>query len=385
MSPGVFCWPSSPARSSCSSRKNGTNCAEGTAAYTPPEQWEAATDVGPAADIYAFGLILSDLLADQHALLALTQWHSPFEWKYAHQFSQPRRLRDVRPEIPEAIEDLYLACLAKDPAERPTARVVLETFVHAMEALQLPIYRPDFNLFPRTRENAKIYWLDWGSAYARLGYHEEGLIRIDKAYQLAPSDLTVLWARRDALEALGRITEALAANDAMETMFTQSAYLEKRAWWRRRALLLKKAKRDEEAQVAIAASEVSFTVALKMFDAALRKLDPEEKIARKAILNQRGNVLSKMQSFAEADMAFAEALRLMPYAADSWFNRALNESLWGKQEASDGNIAEALAHFGRAITHIAEALRINPDFAGVQQLGMAIQRYIRMLREEHNL
>src|SRR6185437_14259872 len=45
----------------------------GTLPYMPPEQWEDARHVGPAADIYALGIMLSEIIAGRHALLDFHQ------------------------------------------------------------------------------------------------------------------------------------------------------------------------------------------------------------------------------------------------------------------------------------------------------------------------
>lgn len=92
----------------------------GSAPYAPPEQWLDPSNVSGAADIYAFGVTLFELLTG----------HPPFEgdvYQLMKLHSEaprpdPRRLRS---EIPEHIAMLIREMMAIKPTERPTAREVV--------------------------------------------------------------------------------------------------------------------------------------------------------------------------------------------------------------------------------------------------------------------
>ena len=99
----------------------------GTLAYMAPEQWDDARYAGTPADIYALGVMLSEIFAGRHALLDLTQPHSQDDWERAHHDPHPRPLREVAPDVPEVIEVLYQRCLARAPEDRPTAAQALAT------------------------------------------------------------------------------------------------------------------------------------------------------------------------------------------------------------------------------------------------------------------
>jgi tetratricopeptide (TPR) repeat protein len=95
----------------------------GTPAYMAPEQAQGKTQITPASDIYALGSLLFECLTGAppfvgphiYALLAKVL------------FEPAPRLREVRPELPEALEALLDGMLAKDPARRiPDASRVLE-------------------------------------------------------------------------------------------------------------------------------------------------------------------------------------------------------------------------------------------------------------------
>jgi len=86
----------------------------GTAAYISPEQ-ATGEQAGPASDVYSFGVILFRMLAGR----------LPFESDSAMGLVAMHRDRPAPPvsafrrDAPEQLEGLAVACLAKDPADRP--------------------------------------------------------------------------------------------------------------------------------------------------------------------------------------------------------------------------------------------------------------------------
>jgi|CXWL01.1.fsa_nt_gi serine/threonine-protein kinase len=91
----------------------------GTADYLPPEAYRGEGS-GPAADLWALGVMLYELLAGRR----------PFGGErpgLVHQIlhEPPVPLADLRPELPPALVRIVERCLAKAPGERPAAREVL--------------------------------------------------------------------------------------------------------------------------------------------------------------------------------------------------------------------------------------------------------------------
>ncbi len=92
----------------------GTDERFGTPLYMSPEQLRSPASVDERADIWALGVVLFELItgeapfdaADMPALCA------------AIVSSEPRPLRALRPEAPQALEAVILKCLEKDPAQR---------------------------------------------------------------------------------------------------------------------------------------------------------------------------------------------------------------------------------------------------------------------------
>jgi eukaryotic-like serine/threonine-protein kinase len=93
--------------------------AVGTAAYMAPEQLRGEA-TGPAVDLWALGVMLSEMLTGRH----------PFGGErrgmiHSIQFEEPVPLREARPEVPSALERIVSRCLAKSPADRSGASEIL--------------------------------------------------------------------------------------------------------------------------------------------------------------------------------------------------------------------------------------------------------------------
>jgi serine/threonine-protein kinase len=114
----------------------GSGAVLGTPSYMAPEQAAGRVrEVGPAADIYALGAILYELLTGR----------PPFEGETAVETlvqvldREPTPPRHLDPKIPVVLERLCLRCLDKDAARRPGRAAdlaeALERYVSGEEVL----------------------------------------------------------------------------------------------------------------------------------------------------------------------------------------------------------------------------------------------------------
>ncbi len=86
----------------------------GTLEYMAPEQAQGAT-VDHRADIYAFGLILMDMLVGRRPQ---AHTESAMAELFARMSKAPDPVRSVDPSIPEAVDELIGRCVDPDPARR---------------------------------------------------------------------------------------------------------------------------------------------------------------------------------------------------------------------------------------------------------------------------
>lgn len=100
----------------------------GTPAYLAPERLTGG-EILPASDVYALGVLLYRLLADESpwTVETTTQMLS------AHVYAEPAPLPEL-PGVPEAVADLVDRCLSKEPADRPDAAEVSAILGDAAEA-----------------------------------------------------------------------------------------------------------------------------------------------------------------------------------------------------------------------------------------------------------
>ncbi|MGN9775983.1 serine/threonine-protein kinase [Micromonospora sp. H33] len=103
----------------------------GTPAYTAPERLDAG-EVLPAADVYALGLLV------HHVLVGRLPWRrTRTGFLRAHAYDEPGPLPHVD-GVPSEVGRLYRQCLAKNPADRPTAAEAARILTGALLRMRGP-------------------------------------------------------------------------------------------------------------------------------------------------------------------------------------------------------------------------------------------------------
>jgi serine/threonine protein kinase len=143
-----------------------TEAVLGSPSYMAPEQAEGrAREAGPAADVYALGAILYQLLTGRPPFKAATVQETLEQVKRADPVAPSR----LEPGLPRDIETICLACLHKDPARRyPSAQALgddLRRFIGGQ-----PINARRTSLLERTwlwsRRNPSLAWAIGSAAMA---------------------------------------------------------------------------------------------------------------------------------------------------------------------------------------------------------------------------
>ncbi|MBT2525995.1 serine/threonine protein kinase [Streptomyces sp. ISL-99] len=86
----------------------------GTYQYMSPEQVRGGS-ITPQTDLYALGCVLHELLSGRLVFTAESEYLLMFQ----HVNAAPTPLRQLRPDVPQALEELVLLLLSKAPEKRP--------------------------------------------------------------------------------------------------------------------------------------------------------------------------------------------------------------------------------------------------------------------------
>jgi serine/threonine-protein kinase len=119
-------------------RLTKTGLVLGTPYYMSPEQARGESEISQAADIYAFGVILYEMLVGRVPI----EGENYNQLMYRVLTGDFERPRAVRPEIPEELEQVILQAMAMNPEDRQGSASELELQL-------LPFCRPSFRQIER--------------------------------------------------------------------------------------------------------------------------------------------------------------------------------------------------------------------------------------------
>ena len=162
----------------------------GDARYMSPEQIRGDAVV-EQSDVYAFGVLACELLTGAYPY----DVSSDAQIMVAHLQHEPRKLRELRPDLDPALAALVDTCLARDPNRRPLARD-LAARLSGTGAPAADHERSTFDLFMHELKRRRVYqvFVAYGAlALAALGLSEAandaGLISDDSYRTIVASAL----------------------------------------------------------------------------------------------------------------------------------------------------------------------------------------------------
>jgi serine/threonine protein kinase/tetratricopeptide (TPR) repeat protein len=139
----------------------------GTYLYMAPEQLRNASSVDGAADVYALGVLLFELLAGRTPFVS----EQPFEVISAHMKADPPPLKQLVPAVPGALAAFIASMLDKEPAQRPPMSRCRDMFGRLWEREQDACPVP--GLAPFTEEQAELFFGRRAETQALLSVLEE--------------------------------------------------------------------------------------------------------------------------------------------------------------------------------------------------------------------
>jgi len=111
-------------------RLTGEATVLGTPGFMAPEQIDGSAPVGPGTDLYAVGCLAYWLLTGR----PVYEGESAIEVLAHHMRSQPRPpSEESELPIPDALDRVVLACLEKNPADRPASADALAAELAAIQ------------------------------------------------------------------------------------------------------------------------------------------------------------------------------------------------------------------------------------------------------------
>ncbi len=185
----------------------------GTPQYMAPERI-TGKDPGAASDLYALGVVFFEMLTGE------LPFNAPdiATFFVKHMSEPPPHVRLKNPKVPEELDGLIIALLAKDPKERPVdAHRVYQDLTGLMEVRAIPpapetVEEPEFvsDDEPATLANAGVD--SWNK---RTRVFEEMLRRAYGSRGRAPRELT------DVLDKVNYVVDRLATlrSEGMEDQF----------------------------------------------------------------------------------------------------------------------------------------------------------------------
>jgi len=157
----------------------------GTLYYMSPEQLDQDSSVDQRSDLYSLGIMLYQLLTGQVPFSGEVQ-----EVFWAHMFLSPKPLRELRPDIPQVLEQVVLRVLAKNREERYQSAADMREALQAVEDISVR----------RERQFKFRSLLEQAEAHLKGRRWEEAIAAFTQADMLEPDDGRVREGLRKARE-----------------------------------------------------------------------------------------------------------------------------------------------------------------------------------------
>jgi serine/threonine protein kinase len=173
----------------------------GTAAYMSPEQAMAEPGIDGRSDLYSLGCVLYELLTGEPPFTAST----PSGVLAKHISELPRAPREQHPGLSPPLNDIVLALLAKDPADRPATAADVARVLRAAAPVTGPVAvpAPTSDADRLVDEGLKAIFHSV-SATSRRSHLDQAEVYLKRALQLEPRNARGLCAMANWYYTMGR-------------------------------------------------------------------------------------------------------------------------------------------------------------------------------------
>lgn len=266
----------------------------GTKEYMPPEQWRSAAKADIRSDVYAFGVMLYEMLTSIRPFYA----KDPITLRDKHFNVTPSPPSSLRPDIPPAVDNVVMRCLQKHPDQR------FQDFAHIEQRLTrilqheyrevIPLLTQEqmtigeinergtalfhlkrypealscFNDVLRKDARSRVAWANRAVILAETSRPEEALRSFEMALKYKPDDPVVLTNKGMTLSELGHYDEALVCY----TEATQYRNVPQEVWRYSSEVLNRLGRHTEAFEAAVKARTLNRDDALAYYQEALAAL-----------------------------------------------------------------------------------------------------------------
>ncbi|MCP4373506.1 MAG: tetratricopeptide repeat protein [Deltaproteobacteria bacterium] len=324
----------------------------GTPMYMSPEQLHSESTLDVRSDIYAFGVVLYEILTKT----------LPFQGYNFHDLLNCIERQEITPpsqinsNIPVSLSEIALRCLKYNQEERYASfRELREFLLQIYQDMTSQAYlneRLSITPSPRSESSSPHFTLIEAVSLARLGRLSEAQILFERILtEGSPLDKACAWYNMALiLRNQGELEEAIkllsmAEDYADDPELRASIFIGK-------AAALDELRRFEEA---IATSDLAISLA--------NQVNYQEYILAAAWGN-KANALKHLQRFDEALICYNEGLRYEPNDEKGFYNR--------------GHLFRLLERWEEALHDQEQALHINPRSV----LALSEKGFLLLLRQE---
>jgi len=289
-----------------------TGSVMGTPEYGAPEQWGGARHVDARADVYALGIMLFEMLCNRRPFDDGVHRESAQALIGRHLSMAAPDPRTFRPDLPEGLARITMACLAKKPDDRPqTMRGIRES----LAAIYTEIFAEPFTReIPKATEARAAALNNRGVSLWDLNQPTDALAAWQEALKLDPQHAEALYNKSILEWRAAKITDM----DVEQRIESTGANT--------------KGKRNK---LYLGFLHLECMAALEA-DAALTEAVGDPLISQDGTAwRALGHAKMAQEKFEEADMAYAQAFKRMP--ADDVTRECLKLAQRRTRIASDSN------------------------------------------------